>query len=245
MMKSIVIYFAITCSIVWAQLLTTGDLREATVEDCLYNSPGFFFCTPADDGSTAEATNSTGAALGTCCPPGSVDNRCIDSGNPLEGIQCSMIIPAASNLTGADIGLFKTYEVDVQDGRATLCSPDYFITPTAEVQSLSLERDELVTDGNTTVALNTACYWVIQPEKYTWKPEYSTLHLTVTNLTSANLFVYTGTDRRNATTLVENGENLSLGAPLSLNVTDDIIIVLERTSTESSSFTMEYKIIGE
>ena len=113
MMKNIAIQFAITFSLVRAQLLATGDLREATVDDCLYNSPGFFFCTPADDGASTAATNATAATLGTCCPPDSVDNRCIDSGNPLEGIQCSMIIPATANLTAADIGLFKTFEVDI------------------------------------------------------------------------------------------------------------------------------------
>ena len=112
MMKNIAILFAITCSLVRAQLLVTGEPREATVDDCLYNSPGFFFCTPADDGASA-GTNATAAALGTCCPPDSVDNRCIDSGNPLEGIQCSGIIPATANLTAADIGLFKTFEVDI------------------------------------------------------------------------------------------------------------------------------------
>ena len=112
MLKNIAIHFAIACSIVRAQLLDIGVIREATVEDCLYNSPGFFFCTPADDKVSTDA--STGESLGTCCPPDSVDNRCIDSGNPLEGIQCSMVIPVATELTAADIGLFMTYEVGMR-----------------------------------------------------------------------------------------------------------------------------------
>ena len=63
-------------------------------------------------------------------------------------------------------------------------------------------------------------------------------------MTSANLFIYTGPDRTNATTVIENGESLTVGAPLVLNVTDDIIIVVERTS-ENGGFALEYKIIGE
>ena len=38
---------------------------------------------------------------------------------------------------------------------------------------------------------------------------------------------------------------MTIGAPLGLNVTDDIIIVLERTSLDSSIFTLEYQISGE
>ena len=116
-MKIIALFLAITYNIARAQLLTPGELREATVEDCMYNSPGFFFCTKGNSDSILDSTNTTTEGVGNCCPPDSEDNRCIDSGNPLEGIQCSMIIPATSNLTAADIGMFMTYEIDLQSER--------------------------------------------------------------------------------------------------------------------------------
>ena len=120
MMKRVFILFAIT-HLSWCQLFSQENIISSmTIEECM-TKPGFTFCTPADDISNRNNTDKPNEAYGNCCPPDSGDNRCIDSGNPLAGVQCSYPIPDPSNLTDADIGMFMTYELGMLRERARAC----------------------------------------------------------------------------------------------------------------------------
>ena len=106
--------------------------------------PGYFFCTPVDDISVWDNPARSTYEYGNCCPSTAVaDERCIDSGNVLEGIQCSSIVPEGE-LQEAEIAMFMSFEVGMLKNREYACgtttnSADIVLTATDQSQSLILE----------------------------------------------------------------------------------------------------------
>jgi hypothetical protein len=58
--------------------------------------------------------------------------------------------------------------------------------------------------------------------------------------------VYAGTDRRNATMVIQTNTTLTLGAPVRVKITDGAIVVLKVIGPKSSagSASFSYKVVG-
>ena len=90
--------------------------------------PGFMYCTSADD-----------KAVGNCCPTGSADAACTDSGDPTQGIQCSAVISGSQ--TPAELGILRTFDAGMLRERAERCSDELSIAPTADVATFEHSLD--------------------------------------------------------------------------------------------------------
>jgi hypothetical protein len=60
------------------------------------------------------------------------------------------------------------------------------------------------------------------------------------------MYVYSGTDRRNATLIVEGNANVPVGAPIRVPITDGAIIVLKVNgpTNPAGSATFSYQVVG-
>ena len=70
-----------------------------------------------------------------------------------------------------------------------------------------------------------ACYWVIQPQTDTYK-DTAMIYIYLDSSTTANMFVFAGTDRRNATLVIESNTSAPIGAPVRVPISSGAIVVL-------------------
>ena len=71
-----------------------------------------------------------------------------------------------------------------------------------------------------------ACYWVINAQSDTYR-DSSWLYIYLDRATTANMYVYAGTDRRNASLLVQSNGTLPFGAPIRVPISSGAIVVLQ------------------
>ena len=75
-------------------------------------------------------------------------------------------------------------------------------------------------------SLYEACYWVISAPDYTFRSD-AKLEITVDKAFQGDIYLYEGTDRHNATTVIESNSTVGVGAPLYLPVSSKAIIVIQ------------------
>ena len=73
-----------------------------------------------------------------------------------------------------------------------------------------------------------ACYWEVDGNSDEFK-ESAQIWIYLEANTNIKLFVYSGTDRRNATKVIENDSEAAFGAPIRVPVSDKAIIVMQST----------------
>ena len=71
-----------------------------------------------------------------------------------------------------------------------------------------------------------ACYWVIKSEPNTYR-DTSQLYIYLDSSTTANMFVFAGNDRRNATLIVEQNGTVPFGAAVRVPISSGAIVVLQ------------------
>ncbi len=70
-----------------------------------------------------------------------------------------------------------------------------------------------------------ACYWVIEPQPNTYK-DSAMIYIYLDSATTANMFVFAGTDRRNASLVVETNTSVPIGAAARVPISSGAIVVL-------------------
>lgn len=71
-----------------------------------------------------------------------------------------------------------------------------------------------------------SCYWVIKAKENTFKDE-SMIYIYLDSSTTANMFVYAGTDRRNVTLIIEGNSSAPIGAPIRVPISSGAIVLLQ------------------
>ena len=92
-----------------------------------------------------------------------------------------------------------------------------------------------------------SCYWILEPERDIWIPEYSNMTVWLEESIGGVLYIFRGNERSNATqSLIEKGMPFVIGAPLILPIDDDLIILFERESKDvEASFRISAQITGQ
>ena len=171
-------------------------VSDSTIQQCIAK-PGYFFCAPE-----------TGS--GSCCHASAVDEKCLESGDPTSGTQCTRTVPAGT-LNATETAVMMTYEMGMQGQRAAACGvEDLLITVGVEPSKLQAS-DAGKLPGRTVAQPYEACYWIIKSEDFAFVVDQSRLNLTVNNVTNARLCAFEGSDRANSTNLKESGDNLQAG----------------------------------
>lgn len=75
-------------------------------------------------------------------------------------------------------------------------------------------------------AVYESCYWQISAQPDTFR-DTATLNIWVTLLNKADLYIYSGPDRHNATAVIEQNKTAAIGAPYRVSVTAGAIVVLQ------------------
>jgi hypothetical protein len=156
----------------------------------------------------------TQPAQGYCCADASTDEKCIDGGS----YKCTL-----NNKGEMTLPLWSTYWPGVNEG---ICGSPVSITATSELQTFESTPvvKARVMDGTYTEA----CYWEVAPASNNF---YDTafIWIQLEANTDINLYVYSGTDRRNATKVIEDDSAVPFGAPIRVPVYDKAIIVMQTT----------------
>jgi hypothetical protein len=71
-----------------------------------------------------------------------------------------------------------------------------------------------------------SCYYQINADSPNLWRDDSEIFIYLEASSTANMYVYSGTDRRNSTLVVESNSNVPVGAPIRISITDGAIVVL-------------------
>ena len=98
-----------------------------------------------------------------------------------------------------------------------------------------------VRDGGTLyedIETEQACYWLIpSPLKQEYYiEEESDVTFILETAQNADIFVFKGSDRDSATSIIEKGDKLYPGNPLRITSLDDLVIVFRKTVNGDSSY---------
>lgn len=93
-----------------------------------------------------------------------------------------------------------------------------------------------------------SCYYLITADSTKWKDD-SMIYIYMDVSTFASMYVYEGTDRRNATTLVQSDQSHPVGAPIRVPISSGAIIVLQISAVSAqaanlATATFSYKVVG-
>ena len=68
----------------------------------------------------------------------------------------------------------------------------------------------------------------------------------LTNIYGGEMYAFIGTERNNVTeTIIDGGNSLAVGAPLILDVSNDVVLLFRRASKDlDASFTLKAKMQG-
>ena len=126
-------------------------------------------------------------------------------------------------------------------GDRNALDPDWEVT--GEVSTLSVSSGGEDEDESRDIE---TCYWILRPMRDIWVSEASEMVLSLTAIEGGQLYALQGTQRANSTdTVIENGQDIVIGAPLVLDIDNDLILLFTRTGKEvEASFTMEAEIFG-
>lgn len=157
---------------------------------------------------------------GYCCPPNSKSVNCQDG---LSGIQCTSG-PAAEQ----GVPLYKTFWTGMTPEICGTTTYDLKATPDKNV----LQASKIVIQERVSAEYE-ACHWIISVEDYTYRDDTNAyIELRFETIDNADVYLYTGTGRNNATTYIENNSTAQLGAPFRAPISSKLIVV---ASTSANS----------
>ena len=119
-------------------------------------------------------------------------------------------------------------------------------TLTAKAELARLDVKALVTVTRSLDTIWEACYYYITVDPSDNWRDNSYIYIYLNTATTATMNVYAGTDRRNATMVIQTNTTLTLGAPVRVKITDGAIVVLKVIGPKSSagSASFSYKVVG-
>lgn len=91
-----------------------------------------------------------------------------------------------------------------------------------------------------------SCWYQVPVEPDKWK-DGSVLEIFLDAETTAEMYVYAGTDRRNVTTVVDSNQTLTLGAPVRIPVSYGgaiVVLQVDRTANSAGNAGFSYQIDG-
>lgn len=225
MTKAALLLLAFTLKSAEAQVPTT-----ATLKACWVKTVSSRWCVPADGTSAIEPI--TQPSSGYCCVDESTDEKCTDG----DSYKCT-----GNNKGGMVLPLWSTY----WPGMTTdICGGSNELTATSELQSMTITPviETRVADGTYTEA----CYWTITPEFDAFH-DTAEIYIYLDASTTANMYIFSGDQRTNATWTIENDVATSVGAPIRVPVSSGAIVTLQTTggSSRTGEGTFSYKVVGD
>jgi hypothetical protein len=214
---------------------TEEQARKSHVVNCYqssYDNPGsYFFCNP-DNVPTKEYSKDY-LKYGWCCPTGSTQDVCQDT----DSHQCTL-----PDVQQQGVPLFMTYWVGANEPNGFCNSTSTELTATQDVQR-QISNNAVI--QNREQSIYEACYWIISVEDFKYRDD-ATLEIAVEDLFQANLYIYEGSSRHNATQFIEGNLTATIGAPYRLSVTSKAIVVLQtKTKAGSGSGSFTYRVVGK
>jgi hypothetical protein len=70
-----------------------------------------------------------------------------------------------------------------------------------------------------------SCYYLIKPQADIWTGD-SFIYIYLNQTATANMYVYSGNNRRNASLVIENNSTLEVGSPIRIPISSQAIVVL-------------------
>lgn len=116
--------------------------------------------------------------------------------------------------------LWSTYWPGVTE---TVCGSSNQVTATSDLQTIS--STPIITARNHDLTYVEACYWEIAPA-YNDFFDDAFIWIYLDEATNVNLYVYSGTDRKNATKVIEDDSAAPFGAPIRVPITEKVIVVM-------------------
>ena len=115
---------------------------------------------------------------------------------------------------------------------------------------VTTERQRLVMDTSLspdiTIETHETCYWVLRPIRDKYIEHKSHMSIWLEQVDKGYIFLFEGIERNNITqSVIENGKNFVVGAPLILPISNDIVVVFpRRQSSIEASFRLAFQITG-
>jgi hypothetical protein len=128
-------------------------------------------------------------AKGYCCADASTDDNCKNGGSN----KCTL-----NNKGGMTLPLWSTYWPGVDE---KVCGSPISISATTDLQTF--ESTPVIKARTMDGTYTEACYWVVDGNSDEFK-DSAQLWIYLEASTSIKLFVYSGTDRHNATQVIES-----------------------------------------
>ena len=223
---------------------------------------GHYFCTPENDDNP-----STGyGATGYCCNEdlfsaySSMDQLRCDTGD-----RCTITVPrddenpeTAETLTGAEAALYMTYTTGVKTWFDRACPGEFKTGVDGRKTILNVQDGGTLYEDVDTVQ---ACYWEIKSpikEDYYVEDE-SEVTFVLETADNAEVYIYEGSDRASAVSIIEFGDKLYPGNPLRITHLEDLLVVFrkaqngqsvnvagvgEQYETFDGSFSLTYEVSG-
>ena len=89
-----------------------------------------------------------------------------------------------------------------------------------------------------------SCYWTIKTDTNKYH-DSAQLYIYLDSSSTASMWVFAGTDRRNASLVVENNGSVPIGAPVRVPIGSGAIVVIQATSGLSTvKAQFSYKVVG-
>ena len=141
-----------------------------------------------------------------------------------------------------DLPLYMSYWVGMDAKACGVESRDL----TAKEELTSHEISSLVLQARRLDTVWESCYYKINADSADLWRDDSQLYIYLEASSTANMYVYSGTDRRNTTLIVEGNSNVPVGAPIRIPITDGAVVVLQVQGALSpaGSATFSYKVVG-
>ena len=201
--------------------------------------PGHYFCAPESSLSTSDVV----AKAGYCCDEERVATyQSTDQTLCSKTDLCSATVPATSEtstLTAAEQALFLTYGTGVEQKQSSTECPQITATSKTEGFIEVVNGGTLVADEDSYMACYTVFESLLKEDNYV--EGNSEMILLLESASNAEVFLFSETDRKDAVSLIEQGDKLYPGNPLYItDVTKDYMIVFHTTvngDTSSGSFT--------
>ena len=138
-----------------------------------------------------------------------------------------------------------TYEVGMRSQRLEACgttlrNDDVELTATKLEKTLQVDSKGILPNQKTDNPPFEACYWTIEIEPLTWVVDESNISLTVSSTSSTFMAVAAGSSRSNSTWVQASEDDT-----FTVSVTEKVILIMSRTSSDGASFNATYQVIGE
>ena len=209
----------------------SSDVIVAKVTDCMQLTD-HIYCNNANIGTKDGVELYEG--YGYCCPPLSQSPECQDGSN---GIECTN---GPDELQG--VPLYKTFWSGMTP--AICNSTTYELTATSDKNFKY--ADKFVIQERDAVDYE-ACHWIISVEENKYRDDTRAfIELRFETLDNAEVHIYSGTGRNNATEFIEGNYTAPLGAPFRLPISEKMIVVaMTAHNGGAGNIAFSYQLLDE